>query len=682
MKNLHALLIGIDRYAHIRDLGGCRRDIEQVQDYLHRIASPSGFAFHPLPLLDQDATRQGIIAAFGQLTAAVQKGDVALVYFSGHGAQEAAGEHLAEAEYDGKLEGWVCHDTGVEPGQAPLLVDKELRYLLAQLSARKADVIFISDSCHSGDNHRSAQLDDDPADSPEIRRAVLAAEGRTGLTLPARAYEQFLFASAIPASRLRHEPLDQVLPQGRLVAMSACDSWEFAYEKSGMGGVFTHYLLQTLRATQGSISYYDLQSRVRALIKRELPQVSQVPRAAAVEGFEDDLFREFLSGAVKQRPIVANLTNLRHTTHEDPDRAESLWTMDKGQIHGVQPSRSGEQESLVAISLPGGHMAYGYITAVSTAHSEVSVSPREAGFAQVDPQESYYGYLSGLMSQALYLHVQGEAEGVAALLQAAQKQQQELRKHQLYFREQAVGCPYAIHAVTVDDRSYWTISQPGDDRPLVKQVRGWSESSFASLLGQLRQAQRWQFILNLTNAASDALSPDDVEVVLYQQGQPVQTEGGVAHLAYDRGSAEEPAGKVKIQLVNHGAQALYVGLLYLDTNFTANPTLLEPTVVKLVPGQEMWALGGREITLRLDPYIRQFDWPASVFYLQALFSTTPITVDEFAQKGLERPTLPWPDHRGTSRGLDWGQKEAENLPRGTWQTRRLELRAVNPWHGA
>lgn len=676
MKKLHALLIGIDEYAHISPLGGCKADIGKVDQYLSEVAQAGGFAYHPQTLFDQAATREGLVTAFEQhLVAQAGPGDVALIYFSGHGAQEEAGDLFPpEVEYDRKLEGWACHDTGTQPGHAPLLVDKELRYLLRRLAERGPDVIFISDSCHSGDNHRSAQFDDEPDVATVVRR--------TGITLPARPYEQFVFAQEIPEAAFRAQPLDEVLPQGRMVAISSCESWEFAYEKPGIGGVFTHYLLKTLRGTQGRISYHDLQSRVKALIKKELPNLSQVPRAAAVKGYEDDLFREFLSGALRERPLSANLTNLRHRIVEGhPDQSESLWRMDKGQIHGVQPSEEGQPDSLVSIALPHGKMAYGYVTQVETSHSEVRISPRESSIELIDPEQSYYGYLSGLMSQALYVHVTGEPDGVAGLMKLAEKHRAEMSKRQLFLRPNAEGCDYEVRAVLENGLPYWIITPPGNERPLVEQVRGWEEAAFEKLIGQLRQVQRWQFTHQLHNDRADALAQTDLAIEIHQNGQAVPVEQGLVALRYESGAGASSQGKFKIKLVNRSPQPLYVALLYLDTDFSANAGLLQPTVMKLEPQQEQWAIGGNEITMRMDRHILDFNWPATVYYLKALFSATLFTVEEFQQKGLLRAQFPWPNdrHRGAvSRGLSWGNEEEETPPLGTWQACLVKLEVPNP----
>ena len=81
-----ALLIGINTYTKNLGLKGCLTDIERQKDLLI-----NRFGFHPkniLTLSNEQATRQGIKNAFLEhLVNQAKPGDVALVHFSGYGAQ-------------------------------------------------------------------------------------------------------------------------------------------------------------------------------------------------------------------------------------------------------------------------------------------------------------------------------------------------------------------------------------------------------------------------------------------------------------------------------------------------------------------------------------------------------------------------------------------------------------------
>src|SRR5437016_4689771 len=62
-RTVYALLVGIDKYpASIRSLNGCVNDIQRVQALLADRIGRAGDRFEPLPLLDNNATRQARVA--------------------------------------------------------------------------------------------------------------------------------------------------------------------------------------------------------------------------------------------------------------------------------------------------------------------------------------------------------------------------------------------------------------------------------------------------------------------------------------------------------------------------------------------------------------------------------------------------------------------------------------------
>lgn len=668
-KTLYALLIGIDEYQYISNLGGCKADIQKVDQYLKSAAESSGFGYEAETLFDAQATRAGLIDGFERLIAKPSKGDVAMIYYSGHGAQEKAGDIFKEAEHDGKLEGWVCHDTGPDQTKtAPLLIDKELRYFLWRLSEKAPDIIFISDSCHSADNTRSAQLTG--ADEPEkmVRR--------TGITLPEREYSKFVFANEIPETAFAGKPLSAVIPQGRAISVAACESWEFAYETNG-GGIFTHFLLETLKQSRGGLTYYDLQSRVRMQIRNHLQGVSQIPRVAAPPDHADDLFREFLSGAVKNRPLYGNLTNQRH----DQAQGISLWNYDKGQIHGVKRADPDKGEGRIAIPLPEGKTAYGYVKEVGTNDSIVEVKSTEQSFEWLDPKQTYQGYLPGLMSAPLVLHFTGEEDGVAALNAFVSKFTEQYQNSNLFFTDNPNEAHYFIHAVRHGDfnKPYLILTNRDDDRPLAEQVQGWEEPAIATMINEyLKTVMPWHFLYHLRNEHTDALPEDAVTVSLEQEGQSLSVENRVAALRYTGEKKGIPIGRVKIKLTNNTGQKLFVSCLFMDNDFSIVPQLLQPTVAQLEPGGSIFAREGKEIAVTYSMPLEWFNWPEDEFFLKIIASTETIQVDEFGQKGLPAPLFPWPERGIAAKGLSWDDDEEEEEPAKTWQAMRVTLRVPNP----
>src|SRR5689334_12367184 len=85
--NKWALCIGVDRYPLLkgRDLRGCANDARQIAELLtNRFGFPAG---HVSLLLDENATRDVILASLDGLIQKAGKDDVVVVHYSGHGSQ-------------------------------------------------------------------------------------------------------------------------------------------------------------------------------------------------------------------------------------------------------------------------------------------------------------------------------------------------------------------------------------------------------------------------------------------------------------------------------------------------------------------------------------------------------------------------------------------------------------------
>jgi hypothetical protein len=97
-QNFHALLIGIDKYAHeerttFRNLTGCVADVKDMEQFLtdSMNVSPTNI----VTLLDEVATRSRIIGEIEALAKEdnpIQRHDPILIYYAGHGAETPAPE--------------------------------------------------------------------------------------------------------------------------------------------------------------------------------------------------------------------------------------------------------------------------------------------------------------------------------------------------------------------------------------------------------------------------------------------------------------------------------------------------------------------------------------------------------------------------------------------------------------
>lgn len=133
-----ALVIGIDEYANgdangWKSLKAAVRDANTVGDLLEQ-----QYGFHVTRLINQEATREGILLNTKRLLETASESDSILIYFSGHGDIDLSTAYWIP--YDGQSKGeHLIRSVPVE------LIDK-----LARRSAAR-HVLMIVDSCYSGE---------------------------------------------------------------------------------------------------------------------------------------------------------------------------------------------------------------------------------------------------------------------------------------------------------------------------------------------------------------------------------------------------------------------------------------------------------------------------------------------------------------------------------------------------
>lgn len=120
-------------------------------------------------LVNEEATKTKITAAFKQLAQQCQTGDVVYVHFSGHGQQMTDREG---DEADGWDECWIPYDAyknycSRDRGEKHL-TDDEINVLMAEIRRKigsDGKILIVVDACHSGDSSRG--------DEDEVVRGVI-----------------------------------------------------------------------------------------------------------------------------------------------------------------------------------------------------------------------------------------------------------------------------------------------------------------------------------------------------------------------------------------------------------------------------------------------------------------------------------------------------------------------------
>jgi hypothetical protein len=261
-QSTHALLIGINRYAHMSEaaqLNGCVNDVRSMADIL---SGRFGFSNRNITVLtDRQATRSGILTAMDDLLQRVEKDDLVVVCYSGHGSR------MRDREGD-KPDGWdqtiVPHDSGRKQHPNRDITDDEIYSWLLELSAVTPYIALIFDSCYSG----------------SIARDPFAAKVRW-LEADQRPVEE-LPPSPVPAgSAMRSPGPSGWLPlSNRYVLLAACRGDEHCFEIKVDGvahGALTYFVAQELVEAAGETTYRDIFERcsgkITAIFSRQHPQL-------------------------------------------------------------------------------------------------------------------------------------------------------------------------------------------------------------------------------------------------------------------------------------------------------------------------------------------------------------------------------------------------------------------------
>jgi hypothetical protein len=260
-----ALCIGINDYPGTQnDLRGC------VNDANDWAATLSARGFTVSKLLDSQATKAAMMAAFEKIISGAKAGDTVAITFSGHGtlAPDTSGD-----EIDGYDEALCPYDIH----QGRVIVDDEIRQLFNKRPSG-VKLILISDSCHSGTVTRNAPSDPDASGAPRVRFLPLASwlpedqlpKGSNGKPL-----------ASLPVSRA-FSPWSKVVSSAGDLLMAGCEEGpdHYSYDanfSNRPNGAFTYYALRSLKSLSPQATYRDWHTAIRrSLPSTNYPQKPQV----------------------------------------------------------------------------------------------------------------------------------------------------------------------------------------------------------------------------------------------------------------------------------------------------------------------------------------------------------------------------------------------------------------------
>ena len=226
-------------------------------------------------LVNQQATKVGIVGAFKRMTASCKQGDVVYIHYSGHGQQMT---DIHNDEKDGLDECWIpydaCRKASATYHGEKHLTDDELNVYLNAIRKKigaKGKLLVVIDACHSGDGTRGE--DDEIVRGVEDTLAVDSQNAR-GLYETFEAIKSFFMGDNGKENIIntKAKPLAE-----RWITISACRSDQVNVEmKSPAVGKLT-YALWTELKNSDKVSNGEFMKRIRKFVNRNTSSRPQQP---------------------------------------------------------------------------------------------------------------------------------------------------------------------------------------------------------------------------------------------------------------------------------------------------------------------------------------------------------------------------------------------------------------------
>lgn len=678
-RTLYASLIGINAYQR-NELNGCIKDVLGIDFLLRDWSSQQIDAplhYDPLYLLAPNETdelrldaykkEQGVQMfhelptfknvsekAFSHLKKA-KKGDICLLYYSGHGSQVDASEEFWASKSDRKNETLVCLDSRTNP-EARDLIDKEIAWLLwdalhdEQGNEKDVHCVLIMDCCHSGNISRG----DLENDSIRYRHAP-AAKNKVPL-------EQYLgFDNGFYT--VDHGKAD--IKIARYVHLAAARDAEKAQESNIDGGMFTSKLLNVLRAGGTNNSYRNLIQNLSVTVRNRVEQ--QNPVAYSRE--DGDLDKHFLGDGLE--PYQASF-EVRY------DAVLGQWKMYGGTMHGLVPSGT-NGKTMVKITDIDTEVE------VIEAFSAIALLGG-TGLLDLDPQrEDYRAIVTRLASKKLQVGVSAGVLGHAVLLEGLKAAW--LSEPHLYVDLDLESTKPADYMIQLTSDDQLVLTKPSSHTPLFKR-----EVNPESFLRNVDSVGKWINTSELKNSNSGFSPKDFIFRVEKIEGQALSAyniehlNGTVINnlpeeLLLSHQNGHQPMFRLSIQIhPDSSLESCFVGALYLTSKFGIDHTLIQSDESKLVKGGSPVAFkfhsDGRmfkTIPVKLDEKYTALNINEVIAYIKLFISNKVIDLQRFKQADLE---LDGTKRNEQVRG-DFGFENDDSVDDGTdWAVFTTRLRIV------
>lgn len=589
---IYALIIGIDRYIspNAPTLHKAAHDAAQFSYFLEQM-----YGAKVTLLLDVAATRTGILAALAHYADTLQAEDTFLLYFSGHGAEEACDAAVFKAA---QIEGFVCYDS--MQGGVPLLGDKELRYLLFPLSEKiRGKLVVVTDCCHSGSIVRGF--------TPRLAQP-------TGQ----RAWQDFVFAGKFAEADFKAATtIEQLLPLATQIHVAACEPQQLAYENEE-GGMLTTTLLATLRQRDTKVSYAELHDvlRLNLVPKGQSPQI----RAFGVADLHANFLTNERASGLREAVLKWDTNTWLLATG-----AQQGW-IDAANFSGVALTAYSQGKPLpVALSIADKNQ-------VLPTSTKVTVTP-ETG---LDKKQTYTVALSNIYPPlSVYFDSQLPAATVAA-------QRASLEKQPLFAGAniRIVSPEKADYCIWIDGKSsfqaaYMIFDKAAfKDKPRVEEdmpvtIKAYDAARFS---GYLEAIQAWRRVRQVQNVDSGWRSALPIGVEVYNAKNPTE----VFNTAQTPKLILPEGTQIGIRLVNNDGRKLYIGAVLLTAQFGLYNNITEEDSLPAKKGAVVELLR-QAMDLQVSPHRKDFGYASEPQLVKIMVSTQPVEVGSWKQPALPNP---------------------------------------------
>lgn len=661
-QNLYALLVAINEYDQegIKDLSGCENDLEGMLQYLKSHCERNdNIHFYPKILINKNATRNAVIKGFNHFNKAVD-GDICVFFFSGHGGRVDLPREFS-MESDGMLEAIVCRSQDKNDN---LIIDKELSFLIEK-ATRKKDVhfIMISDSCHSGSNSKSIDINVRSISDNFNTRKVDDYLGR-------KSYREINDKDG--------KILSLKAPVGKHFKLSACMRTELSKEKtlgddSKIRGVFTYALLQVLEQNGNNINYANLMTKVKILVATLAKD--QTPQMETIKLHPQDQNRIFLNGLLAMQQPTFQLQY---------DADLNTWKANTGSVYGVKENDFLIVDKNTEIE----------IKEVFPTHS--IVDPGKLIF--FDRRKIYDVSVKYKSVNKLNLHFSKNVDADIAQLIGDQ-----LTGHASIEINPKKQARYIV-------RTEWesiSLTHPDDDIPIFARVNGHDLSSVRLFISLVEKVWEWHNILSIQKPnstireselmirLSDVESPytnDDPDTSTAKEVSIYAKEIVFRYHFYEgsRGAWHPPFFRLSIE--NKSNRSFWVSALYCGAGFLPDGNNYVTTSFS-ISNQflEKEQLRQRSIAKMIDRYVdRNTPFESESIQLSILDDYFEqgyneikdvikifVSTEEMDTSVFNRPGIPI-DHEGTLSPRPTGRSATSPPPQPDWKTFEIPVTIVKP----